>query len=134
MRVYQHLLFSTLALLSVGCSGGNSVRVNGTVKDQLGAAVSGATIQVTGSSTNGGLDACCAGNEKPCSYTTDSKGSWTLYYVTGAIVSAAADEKDTCAYTVAKSGYTTKVGSWQYVVRGPSAGNQTITTDVSLAP
>jgi len=115
------------------------VTVNGTVKDSGGNPIGGADITIE-------LDSeirtvCCNsydGAVSNCKATTDSNGNW-IYEYKDFLKNGSGNKDHSCTYTVTKSGYTTKSGSYSYCwLESPDEGecqaDQTVATEIKLTP
>lgn len=119
-------LILSIALFFVGCGGSFTVKVNGTVTDSSGGPLLGAEVLVHDT------DRCCAGEEKPCRYTTNETGKWSLEFSGGKVNKDPPEQRFTCHYTVSKAGHSSKNGTFTYCELGPCVGDQDISTDVAL--
>lgn len=129
MQIQTLLTISGLVVLLAGCGTANKVTVNGVVKDSGGSALSGAQVQIVTPAGD-----CYARNEQPEIYTTDAQGKWSIYFVTGHANKDGPERRQTCEYTVGKAGFTTSNGTFSFCISGACAGEQTISTEVTLSP
>ena len=123
MRVVLVLFF---VLLVAGC-GGYTVEVKGSVKDPSGSPLSGAEVRIEDT------DRCCPGEDKPCIYSTNDAGVWSLSFSGGRENKDAPESRLTCNYSVSKTGYNMAQNSFSFCERGSCSGDQNLTTEVNLS-
>ena len=120
------LLAVLLGLITCGC-GGTHVKVNGMVKSSAGSLIADATVSITGDPK------CCAADQLPCIYQTDSSGSWNISFAPGHLGGAEVEIDASCSYSVNKSGFTTQSVNFNYCQSGKSCStDQTVTTSATL--